>query len=328
MAETKIQSGSFISDGSNKELIFNSDIDRIVLENQTEMAATNSGHGFRYTWYKDLNYSAIMEYHPAADHTSAINIINDAVLHTSLLDKDARGYFVPITSGTNTTQPIYQVADTSQLIDGSVVSIYGTDQESLNGLDFAVNNIVLDTSFQMSSTLANAPGITTGSNGFLVVGSMYSENYNKSNTSGLNIINITKASSAVVTTSTIHSLEAYQTVMFSVSSAYGMIEIDELTGIVTSVTDYTFTVDIDSSSFTTFVFPIYTAFPFDQSKVFAIGSRGSQFEGLTVNEFGIPECINEENGTSSMLLIAGAAMPGGLSGDVINWTAYNDSDYL
>lgn len=95
----------------------------------------------------------------------------------------------------------------------------------------------------------------------------------------LYITEITKATQAVVRTSVDPS--AYYVVgnkiHFSIPSSFGMVEMNQLTGTVVAISaaNYTMTVDIDSSAFTTFAFPASTASP--TAQLFAtLAPAGSQ----------------------------------------------------
>ncbi len=67
------------------------------------------------------------------------------------------------------------------------------------------------------------------------------------------ITNITKAAQAVVTTSFDHDYISGVIIRFNIPRAYGMTELDSKTGIVTVLSDTTFSVDIDTREFNAFV---------------------------------------------------------------------------
>lgn len=68
---------------------------------------------------------------------------------------------------------------------------------------------------------------------------------------------ITQAAQAVVTLSVSHGYVVGQLVRFSIPAAFGMVEMDGLTGEITAIntTTNTMTVDINSTGFTAFAFP-------------------------------------------------------------------------
>lgn len=69
------------------------------------------------------------------------------------------------------------------------------------------------------------------------------------------MVGVTAANPCVVTTSYPHGYAVNQTVRFNVPSQWGMTQLSGLTGLITAVTTYTFTVNINSSAFTAFAFP-------------------------------------------------------------------------
>lgn len=329
-----IQTGIFTADGSNKTIMLKADADRVIIENETEMAATNSGHGFRYTWYLGLRTSMIMEYHPSADHTSAIDVISDAILPIDRFTIREDLDFISITAGTNATQPVYSTADTDGLESGSIIRIYETDQSNLNGIDFLIDNVVTNTSFRIASTLATAPGIVAGASGSYInvsydpytdeaLGSNFL-NYKGISRREINIVDITKASAAVITTATNHYVDIDGYIKITVPSVYGMTQLDAGVARAVSVTDTTITTDIDSSAFTAFKFPIYTDYPFDKATIELVKDRDDTDEN--VDNQGNERVTNERNALLAMTLKAGSALPAGSSGDVIRWTVYNAED--
>jgi hypothetical protein len=71
---------------------------------------------------------------------------------------------------------------------------------------------------------------------------------------------ITQAAQAVVSCSVAHDFSVGEKLSFRVPSEFGMSEINNVSGIVQSVGNYTATLDIDSSGFTAFAFPTSAAF--------------------------------------------------------------------
>lgn len=67
---------------------------------------------------------------------------------------------------------------------------------------------------------------------------------------------ITKAVNAVVTFTVDHDYSIGQYISFRVQKPYGMFQINEMRGKVLNLTSNTVTVDIDSSQFGTFIYPV------------------------------------------------------------------------
>lgn len=146
----------------------------------------------------------------------------------------------------------------------------------------------------------------------------------------LYITEITKATQAVVRTS-VDPTPYYAVGMkihFSVPFSFGMYEINQLTGKILSVdaTNYTVTVDIDTSAFTTFAFPASTASPTATLfATYAPAGESTQFNPVTLVQTGYDfqkQPFKTGQFTPYMFLAGGAQSPAGATSDVINWTAY------
>lgn len=309
-----IQTGSFSADGNNKTLKLRSDVDKLVIENQTEWSATNNGAGFRYTWYRSLGTTALMEYHPAADHTVAVDTSTNAITLVDMGDTSI-GAARAVTAGTNVTQPVFDTGTTTDLHTGTIVRVTGTDQINLNGLDFSISNVVAGTSFKLENTLATAPGIVAGANGYYRIVAQTPGDYSLFTSTNRNIANITQAASAVVTTLVDHDFVVGQRIKFAIPSGYGMSELDGLTGAVTAIATSTFTVDIDSTGFTAFKFPTYTEGPYRLAVALPIGDAKSSVSQNTPGKF-------SNQGYIGVVLSSGATSPAGSLNDDITWTAY------
>ncbi len=146
----------------------------------------------------------------------------------------------------------------------------------------------------------------------------------------LYVTEITKASSAVVRLSVDPSpfYAVGMKIRFSVPASYGMSEINGLTGTITAVSaaQYTLTVNIDSSAFTTFAFPLSSASP--TAALFAtIAPAGAQtsYNPVTLVQTGYDfqkQPFHTGQFTPYMYLAGGADSPAGALNDVINWMSY------
>ena len=146
----------------------------------------------------------------------------------------------------------------------------------------------------------------------------------------LYITEITKATQAVVRTSvdpTNHYVVGMK-IHFSVPQSLGMIQMNGLTGkiVAVSAANYTVTVDIDSTNFTTFAFPASASSPTAQLfATYAPAGASTQFNPVTLVQTGYDfqkQPFRTGQFTPYMFLAGGAQSPSGASGDVINWLAY------
>jgi len=313
-----LNQGRFTSDGLAKTLKIRSDVDWIKIVNETQHAAANNGYGVEYFWQRGMGTSTIMKYRPAGDQTLASNVSATSI---ALVDSSnfAVGTRYALTGGSNATRPVYTAANTGTMVTGdttSIVRIDNSPQTNLNGLDFTVDAVTTNTTFRLANTLATAPGIVTGVAGYFKVIAPNLEIYRMFTPSNRNIANVTAAASAVVTTLVDHGYSVGQRVKFHVPADYGMTQLDGLTGNITAVTagpPNTFTVDIDSSAFTAFQFPVYTESPFVHASVVPVGDNPAYAGYMTA-----PGSFYNQ-GFIGVVLYGGTTGPGGNAGDVIYW---------
>ena len=133
---------------------------------------------------------------------------------------------------------------------------------------------------------------------------------------------VTTGTSTVVTTTVTHGYQVGQQVRFVVPAAYGMTQLNGLVGNIiavnTSTTVNSFTVDIDSSAFTAFSFPLTAAVPFSPAEVIPVGE-----DTATALAYGEDILTDATNNTSyiGMKLAGGTSCPAGANDDVIFWVA-------
>jgi hypothetical protein len=186
------------------------------------------------------------------------------------------GNAVATTASTNVTRPVVSTGNTAGVIVGSVVRLSNTAQTDVNGIDFVVGAVTANTSFTLltaSNPLANAPGAIGGAGFYRLV-----------NTDGLfyprrrYVVNITKAVNAQVSTSVAHRYVAGQAVRFLIPAVSGMIQLNSTAAnnymtatVVTVVDDYNFTINIDTTAFTTFTWPTISQEPSSFPEVNPVG---------------------------------------------------------
>lgn len=139
------------------------------------------------------------------------------------------------------------------------------------------------------------------------------------------ISSISNAAQAVVRTTVNHGYQVGQQMRFSNvqpvrrgAAAYGMTEINGLTGNIVAVTAGSFTVDVDTSGFSAFVFPLTANYPFTPAEAIPVGEDTPTALDLNVNLLTGATINTAEIG---MLLGAGIASPSGTVGQTIFWKA-------
>jgi len=216
------------------------------------------------------------------------------------------------------------VAQTNTYSNGDIVRVYGTTgMLQIAGMDFQISSA--SGSGYTLIGLRAAGFAAAGTAGFTRRISRFSAVLPES----LYITEITKATQAVVRTSIDPSLVYVvgMKVHFSVPYSFGMYEMNQLTGKIVAISsaNYTMTVDIDSSAFTTFAFPASTASP--TAQLFATVSpagASTQFNPITGVQTGYDfqfQPFRAAQFVPYMHLGGGAQSPAGAANDTIVWQA-------
>jgi len=309
-----IMSGTFTSTGLPYTITLPMGCDWMRVVNETETADTNNGAGVEYWWRIGMKPDdGFYYYRPAADNTLASDQLGYGGFTLVDTSKMKPGASIAVTAGTNATSPSYSTADTTGMMDGSIVRIWGSDQTDLNGLDFTVDTVVVNTSFDMTAVLANAPGSTAGAAGFWTLIAPTIEVYGEFYPSTRVIANIDQANPATVTTLVDPWLTDGQKVRINVPAACGMTQLNGYLATVSNVTATGFDIDIDTTGFDAFVFPDINAVPFTPATMIPVGEETSGFPTLAD--------ATENQNKLMMVLAAAANAPAGSAGDTISWIA-------
>lgn len=324
---TIIQQGYFTSDGTDKIIPLRSDVDWVEVQNLTNIAASTQWAAVKWYWQHGMsNNDSILDFHSTASQiisrsTSVVGFNGAVYRGISLIDTTDKtpGSAIAVTAGSNATRPVYSTANTGIVVAGSIVRVYGTDQTNLNGLDFSVDAVTLNTEFRLANTLATAPGVAAGANGYWRYIAPNVEAYNMFNPKKRVISNITAASPGVVTTLVDHGYVTGQRVRIKVPATCGMTQLNDQLVTVTSINASTFSIGVDTTGYTAFNFPLPAAVPFTPAEVIPVG------EDATYNY--LLDDAQENRGFIGIILgtSADAAIalgsPGGTSGDAIKWRA-------
>ncbi len=217
------------------------------------------------------------------------------------------------------------VTQTNTYSDGDILQFYGTTgMLQISGMNFQIS--------------------TTSGSGYTLIG-LRAAGFAFAATAGftrriskyaavepqfLYVTEITKATQAVVRCS-VDPTQYYvvgMKVHFSIPYSFGMVEMNQLTGTITamSATNYTMTVDIDSSAFTTFAFPTSALAPSAQlfatvSPAGAKTTRDPNTGVVTGYDFQY-QPFRTGQFVPYLYLAGGAQSPAGANLDQINWMAY------
>jgi len=313
-----IQQGRFTADGSNKRLVLRADVDWIEVYNETAIAQATADLGAKFYFQRGMTDGrGVVETKLGAVANDPMTIGQIAAdSGFVLVDTSANPLSgaTAITASSNATQPQVSTADTGDLADGDIVRLSSvTGAESLGGIDFQIDSVVADTTFDIAYAMANSPG-AAGTAGFWRKVKYDPIFYPRRRF----IADITSANPMVVTCTADHGLSVGQKVRLIVPGAYGMVEANQLQGTVTVAATNSLTLDLDSSAFTAFEFPLPADVPFSPALVVPLGMDTAVALSNSVDD------LADETENLSVIgvdLVAGDSSPAGNSDDVIYWRA-------
>lgn len=315
--------GRFTSDGSAKTLVLPGSVDWMEVYNYTvaDDDTQTTAVGVKYYWQRGMADGYGWE-------TKKSNAANAAQLETIItsggftyVDSSANPNATlqsTITAVSNAAIPVVSNSGTNGLVAGDVVRLTNVaGAQQLGGMDFTVGYNTLTSGTFSLDYMAQIVAGTTGSFRKIKFNPLYYPRHRyitKVSSSG---------SSTVVTMSVTHGYKVGQEVRFKVPAAFGMTELDGLQGTITAInttttSGNTITVNIDSSAFTAFSFPLTAAVPFDAALVVPVGMDTAEALADSVD---ILSDATYNSGYTGMVLAAGANSPAGSASDVIYWRA-------
>jgi hypothetical protein len=312
---TIIQQGYFTSAGTPKTIELRSDVDWMEIINYTQAATTQAtGRGVKFEWQRGMTADTGIEY-VKTNNTDALNMVALTSGGFSLVDSSSNpvgALNTTITAVSNAAIPIVSATNTTGLGTTGIVRLINVaGGVQLSGIDFTYDTVVVNTSFRLPY-MAQIVAATTGSFRPIAFNPIF---YPRSRY----ITAITRAASAVVTMSVTHGYTVGQVIKFVVPAAYGMTQMDGLSGTVTAIntTTNTVTVNVDSTAFTTFAVPAtaVAAAGFTPAQVIPVGEAASSpYENLL-------DDATYNTSYIGMVLAGGAQSPAGSASDVIYWKA-------
>ena len=363
MDGTILGQGSFVVPSTivNQVIAIPSAADWVKVYNYTQYGTAGTAstyNGIRYYWQRGMTPGqAIVEFY-ATNATTAVSADTLATGGFTIYDPSAQqtgsqpllGNPVAFTALTNATRPVLTVASTAGVSVGSVIRLSGSAQTDINGHDFVVGAVSLNSSITLltaSNVLANVPGAIGGAGFYRIV--TYPPLFYPAKKT---VVKITQsATAAQVSTAIEHSYTVGQAVRFNIPAVSGMTQLNTtvfnqyMYSTVTSVVDaYNFTIDTNTASFTAFTWPTIaqqpssfpTVEPIGENSAFALNSNTAQFpqyQGLnvynanggvfsdaTVNTgyYGMVLGTGGLGTANSGLTITGPA--GSTAGDLVYWT--------
>jgi len=333
MAFTILDGGSFVSDAGSKDIILPSSADYFKFTNVTQMAASGStcvagewfgpkfltgqtaaNDGIR--WRKAGSHAILIDTFATSTATNGFTYITES----PVVEAQAANAITAITAASPAV-----FSQTNTYAAGDIIRIYGTTgMLQYGGIDIQISTV---TGSGYTAIGLRAAGLTAGTAGF----TRRISRYNAVDPEYMYVTEITKGSTTLVRTSidpTLYYVVGMK-VRFSVPSSFGMIQLDGLTGTITALSsaDYTMTVDIDSSAFTTFAFPLTTLSP--TARLFATlapAGASTQYNPNTMVQTGYNFTLQPfHTGQFTPFMRLGGGGAGNATGaenDVINWLAY------
>ena len=318
--------GRFTSTGANVVIQLRSDLDWMWVKNYTVSIAAGAGAGAEFYWQRGMAQGRGLVYSKTAV-TGALAVAQIAANSGFyLVDSSVNlpGPSLALTGITAGNPPVVNTANTASLSNGDIVRIFNTvGAKQLGGLDFTIGALSAGVSFTLAfmAQIASAnPGAGTFRripyNPYFYPSSRY-------------ITKISQATQAIVTLSVTHSYTVGQVVRLIVPTvtalAYGMTALDGLQATIVAINQAdadgvtnTITIDIDTTGFSAFAFPLTTAPGFTPAQVVPMGENTAEALLLGANILGDATVNTAYIGIQ---LVAGALAPAGVAEDVIYWVA-------
>lgn len=339
-------SGRFVSTGQNTFIPLPSGVDAMEVYNETVSYAGGAGTGAQFRWAagdsvgrgtlytKTAGTNALAVAQIAANagfflQDTSLQVASATHAVTSI--SGAAGAFgsPQVLTGDTAGLPVTAVAGANN--PAGVVRIFNTTgAQQLGGFDFTVANVVNNVSFDLiyMDAIVNAAG--PGTYRVIPFDPIFYprrriiSDVERSGTGSV------PAGITRITMTVTHGYFIGQQVRFVVptvtAAAFGMSQLDGLDATIVNINQAnlggaTNTIDValDSSSFTTFQWPLTANGPFTPAQVFPFGEDTAT--ALLQNQ----NILNDSTINTAqfgMLLVAGTSSPAGVAGDSINWIAF------
>jgi hypothetical protein len=328
--------GSFVSAGTAQFLPFPTGVDWIRVQNQTVSYVGGAGTGAEFFWRKGMTDGRGTIYVKTAGNNALQ--VGQIAANAGFFYQDTTinnpGARVALTGITGANPPVVNTGSTAGLIANStIVRIFNTvGATQLGGIDFTVGTVVANTSF----TLAYMAAIAAANPG---AGSYRIIPYNPYFYPSIRTITkISQANPAIVTLSVTHNYQVGMQVKFVVPTvtavAFGMTQLNEVVATIINVgqadadgVTNTITVDVDTTAFTAFAWPLTGAPGFTPPQVVPVSENTAYANNPVLS---VPQPFAPVNpyldstlntGAVGLLLQAGTLSPAGVATNIISWQA-------
>lgn len=318
---TTLLQGSFVSTGGNTTIPLRCGVDWMRVYNLSEIGeAQIAALAVEFYWQQGFVPGDAIAYLKAGAGVQGANLIDVYGGVMTYVDSTLAVAGVinsTVTAVSAAAIPVVTNTGVNGLLPGDIVRMLAvTDADEIGGLDFTVgNNTLTNTTFSLDYMSQIVAG-TDGSWMKIAYDALY---YPRSRY----ITQITRAQFAVVTLSVTHGYKVGQLVRMMVPASFGMDQMNGLQATILAVdttvtTGNTITLDIDSSSFSAFTFPITLEAPFTPAQVIPMGENTAIALAAGVNTL---SDSTYNTGFIGMILTGGEGFPAGEDGDSIFWQA-------
>ncbi|CAB4121108.1 hypothetical protein UFOVP9_6 [uncultured Caudovirales phage] len=319
---TQSAQGYFTSTGASTTIALPGGTTWMAVRNWTQMAASQTtALGVSYYWQFGMpSGSGLIHYKSNAADAANLDGVLTSPNGFTFIDSSYTQYGVinaTITAISNASIPVVTNTGTNALSAGSVVRLFNVDgAQQLGGMDFTVGyNTLSSTTFSLDYMSQIVAG-TTGSWMQVEFPALFYP-VNRSITS------ITQAANAVVTLSVTHGYQVGQVVRMNIPSIFGMQQMNNIQATIIAVNTATtgsgansITLNVNSSSFNAFAFPLTANYPFTPAQTVPMAENTAVAQSLGV------DYLNDATlnvGFIGMTLAGGANCPGGADDDLMYW---------
>ncbi len=315
--------GTFISTGLAYPLDIPMGFDYLHVWNRSSIGTPVGSAGTEFEWVEGMASGEAFEeaYNAGATAIQKTLLTTGGIYLITQTDPAPVSALLTGTAISNANPPVASSGATGDIAEGDIVTIISaTGAAQFNGYQFTVGTVVANTTF----VLPYAPTI--------VAGTTFSYRYVKYDRmfypASRLISEITRGATTEIQMTVTHRLTPGQLVTFKVPSVFGMTQLDGLRARILAVntTTNTITVDIDSSAFTAFAFPLtaVAAAPYTFAQVIPFGDGLDPTTPLITS--------STLAGATRNVAIRGAVLspgvngPGGAVGNVMYWVATKSSN--
>jgi len=318
-----IFNGSFTSTGVAQTLVIRGELDTLEVWNWTEIRNANNSHGVSYVWNKGMANNDGFVYlrnagSTAIDLRNALNFPGGAVPGFTLVNSSLN-VPGPVVATTDVGTTAHRVLSAISVSVGDIVRLSNmTGATEFNGMDYTVTAInTPGVNFNIDWTPVTVAAAGAGQVRRIPYDSLF---YPRNRY----IAAITQAAQSVITMTVTHNFVVGQAVRIYVDPMYGMVEMNGLIGNIVAVSaiNNTITVDIDSTGFTAFAWPVtaVAAAPHTFAQVVPVG-EDTAVALAAVPQADILSDATINTGYTGIILGAGITSPAGSNNDVIYWRA-------